>query len=356
MKFMLRIALQLLAIFIFLLICIEAIVIGVAWLIWPQLISSGNSSGHYEIFVTVLCLLLFLVTLLLIGWYLGKPLYHMVVWIRRLANGRYDPPPAWDNLRAGESGRLKFPYAIYKELFEHLRLLTRTLHLQDKTLREVEQTKREWIQGISHDLKTPLTYIAGYSAMLLHPEYRWSDTEQKQFLSVISQKAAHLQELVQDLNETVQGEIPLKAEKTDIVELVRRTVADVGSAPWAAEYLFSMDSDPDCIPVFCDTKLVTRAVRNLLVNAVVHNPAGTRITVWTSLYDDGTVEIRIKDNGVGFNETPTHRDDALHAFEPAGLGLSIARRFIEGHGGSLHVLSKPGEGSSITIRLRAEES
>lgn len=356
MNFMLRIAVQLLAIFLFLLICILSIVFGVAWLFWPQLIRTGNSSEHYEIFVVALCLLLFLATLLLIGWYLGKPLYYIVIWIRRLAHGQYVPPPEWDNLRSGKLGGLKFRYAIYKELFEHLRMLTSTLQQNDQTLREVEQTKREWIQGISHDLKTPLTYISGYSAMLAHPDYQWSDTEQREFLSVIQRKAAHLQELVQDLNETIQGGIPLKTEKADIVELVRRTVADVSSAPWAADYLFAMDADPDRITVSCDPKLVTRAVRNLLVNAVVHNPAGTRIMVRTARLYDQTEEIRIEDDGVGFNETLVNGDDSLPTLEPAGLGLSIARKFIEAHGGSLRVHSKPGEGTLLSIKLPAEQS
>jgi len=356
MNFMLRIAAQLLAIFIFLLICIQAIVLAVAWLVWPQLLRTGNSSEHYEIFVVSLCLLLFLATLLLIGWYMGKPLYFMIVWIRRLANGEYFLPPGMNDFRSGKLGKLRFPYAIYKELFGHLRVLTDTLHHNEKTLREVEQTKREWIQGISHDLKTPLTYISGYSSMLVHSDYQWSDKEKRGFLTVIHQKSTQLQELVQDLNERIQGEIPLKAENTDIVELVRRTVADVSSALWAAGYLFAMDSNPDRIGVFCDLKLMTRSIRNLLVNAVIHNPEGTRILVRVSLLEARTVEVRIEDNGVGFSETLVNQVDAAHAHQTTGLGLSIARKFIDAHGGSLHVYSKPGEGTSLSIKLKAEES
>ena len=63
MNFMLRIALQLLAAFVFLLICIQVIILGVAWLFWPDLIRTGNTSNHYEIFVVALCSVLFVVTL-----------------------------------------------------------------------------------------------------------------------------------------------------------------------------------------------------------------------------------------------------------------------------------------------------
>lgn len=117
MNFMLRIAIQLLAAFVFLLICIQVIIFGVAWLFWPDLIRTGSTSNHYEIFVVVLCSVLFVVTLLLIGWYLGKPIYIMILWIRRLVSGRFDPPPGWKDLRSDHKGTLKIPYSIYKEVF-----------------------------------------------------------------------------------------------------------------------------------------------------------------------------------------------------------------------------------------------
>ena len=159
-------------------------------------------------------------------------------------------------------------------------------------------------------------------------------------------------ELVEDLNETVNGPIPLNAENTDIVELVRRTVADVSSAPWAAVYAFVMDSEPEQLSISCDPKLMTRAIRNLLVNAVVHNPENTRIEARIKLLDHRIAEIRIKDNGVGFNQLAAR--DTQPTSEHAGLGLSIAKKFIEAHGGKITVHSSLGEGTSILIRLQAE--
>ena len=351
MNFMLRIALQLLVAFFFLFVCIQIIVIGTAWLFWPQTITDGNSSDIFTLYVLVVCALLFLLTLLLIGWYLGKPIYFIIVWIRRLANGQYDFPMRWDEIHSRRSGTLKFPYAVYKEVFEHLRVLGSTLQKNEKELRESEQAKQEWIRGISHDLKTPLTYISCYSTMLINTEYQWSETEQREFLSIIQQKSAHLKEMVQDLNETIQGQIPLKIEEVDIVELVRRAMADVSSAPWATGHLFMMDSDPEQILVNCDPKLLTRAIRNLLVNAVVHNPEGTEIAICISQLDDRMVEIEIKDNGIGFSESFIKSDVVIMPSERSGLGLSIARQLIKAHGGKLIVVSKPNEGTSLSIRL-----
>ncbi|SFJ39982.1 His Kinase A (phospho-acceptor) domain-containing protein [Paenibacillus sp. UNC496MF] len=352
---MLRIAMQLLTAFFVLFVCIQTIAIVTAWLFWPHLLLFGNRSTHYEIFVVTLCALLFLLTLLLIGWYLGKPVYFMMVWIRLLASGQYHAPHLWNELHSRKRGMLKLPYAVYKELFEHLRMLTSTLRRNEEALQESEQMKREWIRGISHDLKTPLTYISGYSAMLMNSEYRWSVEEQREFLSIIHQKAVHLQELVQDLNESPHGQFPLKAEEVDIVELVRRTVADISSAPWATGYLFTMDSEPDRIWVTCDPKLMTRAIRNLLVNAVVHNPEGTKIAVRIAQLHDRTTEIRVEDNGVGFSETLGQSEDRTSSTR-SGLGLSIANKFIEAHDGDLVIHSKPSEGTTLSIRLKATQS
>ncbi|AGN70620.1 sensor histidine kinase [Paenibacillus caseinilyticus] len=346
MKLIFRIALQLLAAFLLFLICIQLIVVAAAWLFWPELINSGTTAASHEIFFILLSGILFLLSLLLIGWYLGKPIYYMIMWIGRLANGQYDVPARWDEIHAPRRNSLKFPYAVYKELFENLRTLASTLKANEEALRKSEQTKQEWIRGISHDLKTPLTYISGYSSMLINQEYGWSETERKEFLAIIQQKAAHLQELVQDLNETVHGQIPLRTEIIDLIELVRRTAADVGSAPWAGGYLLRMDSESGPITAECDPKLITRAIRNLLVNAVIHNPEGTMITVRIAQHPDRAAEIRIEDNGIGFNET----------VERSGLGLSIAKQLIEAHGGTMNVYSKPNEGTTLSIRLQAVQS
>ncbi|MBB6733954.1 sensor histidine kinase [Cohnella zeiphila] len=353
MNFMVRVALQLLAAAVLFALCVQAVAIGAVWLIWPGAATDEQGLGSFQIFTLVLCAVLFLLTLLLIGWYLGKPVYLVMVWIRRLAGGNYESPLRWDPITR-KNGSLKIPYAVYKELFEHLRMLASTLQQNEKELRQAEQTKQEWIQGISHDLKTPLAYIAGYSAMLTNGQYRWSEAERQQFLSVIHQKATHLQELVQDLNETMEGQIPLRKEAADLAELTRRTVADIGSAPWAEGYSFSMESEPASVPFVGDPKLLTRAIRNLLVNAVVHNPEGTGIAVRLSLLPDRTAEIRIEDDGIGFAEPRSSSGES--PAERPGLGLSIARQLVEAHGGTFSIFSKPGEGTSLSIRLPLAQS
>ncbi|MCF6411434.1 sensor histidine kinase [Pseudalkalibacillus salsuginis] len=351
MKFMLRIALQLLSAFFLLFTVVQAIVIAAIYLIWPEAGADENSLNRYAIFVQVLCGVLFLLTLLVTGWYLGRPIYFIIVWIKRLANGQYDTPLRWEEIRRRKSGSLKIPYSVYREVFEHLQILAATLQKNEEDLRESERAKEEWIRGISHDLKTPLTYITGYSTILMNQEYNLTEVERREYLSIIEQKAIHLQELVHDLNENIQGQLPLKKEKSDLIELVRRAVADISSAPWANGHQFTMDSDQRRIIADIDPKLLTRAIRNLLVNAVIHNPEGTEIAVFISVEKGNTAECRIRDNGVGFIESGVQVDAATIP-KREGLGLSIAKQIIHAHGGELKMSSRPNEGTSITIKLQ----
>ncbi|MEF3302536.1 sensor histidine kinase [Paenibacillus sp. GYB003] len=351
MKFMLRVALQLLAAFFLLFVVVQSIVIATIYFIWPEAGSDENSLNRYAIFVQVLCVILFFLTLLVAGWYLGRPIYFIIVWIKSLANGKYDAPLRWEEIQPRKGGTLKRPYSVYRELFEHLQMLAATLQKNEEELRASERLKEEWIRGISHDLKTPLTYITGYSTILMNQEYGWSEAERREFLSIIQQKAIHLQELVHDLNENIQGQLPLKKDQTDLVELVRRAVADLSSAPWANGHSFKMDSDQRRIIADCDPKLLTRAIRNLLVNAVIHNPDGTEIAIFTSVVPGNIAEIKIEDNGVGFSQSGVHGDAATTSSGREGLGLSIAKQIVHAHGGELIVSSRPDEGTSIVMKL-----
>ncbi|MBW7454397.1 sensor histidine kinase [Paenibacillus sepulcri] len=348
MSFMIRIALLLLLVVVIFSLSVQLVLFVTLELLWPN---AKNSVG-LELYGLGVAGFFFLFTLLLIGWYLGKPIYGMIVWIRQLANGNYEVPESWIAIHSRKKDTLKRPYALYKELYDHLLLLTNTLKENHQDKLKSEQVKQEWIQGISHDLKTPLTYISGYSAMLLNPGYQWSEAEQKEFQSVIGQKAAHLQELVQDLNENIHTQIPIKLNEVDLIELVRRTLADVSSAPWASGYSLMLDSSETLgLVVSCDSKLLMRSLRNLLVNAIVHNPEGTEIEVHIKRGGDQIAEIDVVDNGIGINDSLSKGENATSSQGRSGLGLSIAKQLIEAHGGKMSVMSQINKGTSISIKL-----
>lgn len=301
---------------------------------------------------------MYLLSLIVYGWYVGKPIYTMMQWIRRLANGDYYVPV--HKIYSQKTHQLKGAYHVYKELINHLETLTNTLERNRRERKKLEQMKKEWMAGISHDLKTPLTYITGYSTMLSTPEFQWNQEKQQEFLLEIQRKAQHMNELIQDLNLSFQFEgsnFTLNLENQDIVELVRRTVADVASAPWADGYQLSLGTVETRLEMPIDSKLIQRALRNLLVNSIVHNPKGTRIRVTIQKLTE--IKLTIADNGKGMEEETVkhlfqryYRGTSTDAkSEGTGLGMAIAQQLIFAHQGRLYVKSHINEGTTFEIFL-----
>lgn len=348
MKVMLRTVIYLIVTFILMFVFTSLIFAAVS-MFWPNWIELG---------ATPLFILgaMYLLSLLAYGWYVGKPIYLMMQWLRRLAHGDYTIPI--NEIYSPKTQKLKGPFRVYKELIDHLETLTHTLDRNRRERKKLEQLKQEWIAGISHDLKTPLTYITGYSTMLSTPEFQWSPNKQQEFLLEIQRKAQHMNELIQDLNLSFQLEaskFPLNKEMTDLVELVRRTVADVASAPWAEDYHLSLETVETRLELSIDPKLIQRALRNLLVNSIVHNPKGTKIRVTIQKLTE--IRIAIEDNGKGMEEETLkhlfqkyYRGTSTDAHsEGTGLGMAIAQQLITAHQGRLQVQSRVNEGTTFEI-------
>ncbi|WP_173275601.1 sensor histidine kinase KdpD [Paenibacillus sp. NEAU-GSW1] len=292
------------------------------------------------------------------GLYIGRPIFYIVGKINRLADGLYSDAKASPYRKGGN--KLKRPYRLYKELVEHLERLSETLEESKNERVRLDTMQKEWIAGISHDLKTPLTYIKGYSELLLAPQYDWSEEEKTRFLSEIQQKANHMEELIGDLNLSFRLEgqqFPVNLEKGDLVEYVRRVVADAANDPRAINHIVSFETDIAHIQSQMDVKLLQRALLNLMINAIVHNPSGTHLQV--HIRKAAVVKIVIEDDGVGMNEetvarlfqkyyrgTTTERDS-----EGTGLGMAIANQIILAHNGHIEVKSVPQRGTIITISL-----
>ncbi|MGG4108845.1 HAMP domain-containing sensor histidine kinase [Paenibacillus lautus] len=292
-------------------------------------------------------------------WYLGKPLVYLMKWITLLAGDKYEAPPLKRSFYKG-NGKLKNPYHLYEGLIMHMRKLTANLQNNAMERDRMDELKREWGAGISHDLKTPLTYIKSYASMLLSPQYGWNDSEKTKFLWEIQQKTEHLEELIQDLNLSFQMDhqnIPLSATSGDIVDFVRRIAADVGNDPRASKHELNCDALEERIDASYDPKLFERALYNLLMNAVLHNPPGTTISI--SVYRDERIHIVIKDDGVGMSEETMrylfHRyyrgSTTKQKSEGTGLGMAIAKQLVLAHQGDISVTSRTNEGTAVEISL-----
>ncbi|MFB6366672.1 ATP-binding protein [Paenibacillus elgii] len=298
------------------------------------------------------------------GWYMSKPLFHLILWLKQLSKGVYQEPTDRRGKPASQGKRpdtFRHPYHLYRDLIRHMRQFTELLRRNEKERAEIEQMKQEWIAGVTHDLKTPLSYIEGYAAMLAATDYDWGEEEKRQFIRHIQEKTTQMKQLIRDLSASLQmdeGRIRLSPQEEDFVEFVRRTVIDIANRPGREEYRFSFESNVTSFNTAFDMKLLQRALQNILTNAVTHNPPMTNIEV-KLLCTDAMTSILIRDDGLGMDrEMMEHLFERYYRGMPkdtedasTGLGLSIAKQLILAHGGSLETESEPGTGVAVWIVL-----
>ncbi|HAP3611819.1 TPA: sensor histidine kinase [Enterococcus faecalis] len=315
--------------------------------------NADYSKIHQNIVITSV-IILYIVYCIFYGYYVAYPMTKIIVGIRKLASGDYD------NFR--NKNKVNPSNHLYKEVFENLEILSQSLQEEKLKREEFEKQREVWAAGVTHDLKTPLSYISGYTDMLLSKEYDWTEDEKEKFISIIRSKSDYIRELIDDLGLAFSinngFETKVNKEKIELVETLRRVVAEVANYPNNNENIFEFKSDIEQIYIMGDRRLLIRAFLNLLMNSITHNPTGTKVI--TQIIDNNTeIIIKIIDDGKGMNE-----DDIAHLFERyyrgtatdihisgTGLGMAIVKQIVELHYGTINVESKLGTGTQFIIRF-----
>lgn len=239
----------------------------------------------------------------------------------------------------------------YRHLNEHLET-----EVEDKT-REL----KEFFSVITHDMKVPLAAIQGYADLLMRSRKTPLDEKQLRFVQGISTACTHLLGMTRNMLESVKydaGRIAYFVEDFDLAEVVDEVISQIG--PQAEEKGIRMRADvpPLCRSVQGDRTKIVQVVTNLANNAVKFTPEGGAIEIRAR--DRGTlVEVEFTDTGAGIAE-----DQIPHLFEKftqfhtqegaassIGLGLYIVHKILEGHGQTIHVESRPHQGSTFTFTL-----
>ena len=227
------------------------------------------------------------------------------------------------------------------------------------------QEQKRFIADASHELRTPLAVLRGETEVALEQER--ATAEYKESLALIKDEAERLSRIVEDL-------FLLARQPIDAPSMVRETVRLdelVADCARAAQVLakqkglrLKIDGSLPAITLNGDDEMLKRMLLNLLDNAVKYTPRGGEIEIELAS-QNGDAFIMVTDNGIGIpaKEQPRifdrfYRVDKARsrALGGAGLGLSIARWIVAGHGGSLSVESAPGRGSVFTVKLPLEES
>jgi signal transduction histidine kinase len=240
--------------------------------------------------------------------------------------------------------------------------------IEDKSrqLEIANRHKSEFLANMSHELRTPLNAIIGFSEVLIERMFGEVNDKQMEYLRDIHSSGQHLLTLINDvldLSKIEAGRMELDLSCFDLGLLLENALTLVRERAQRHGLSISLEVGEGLKEWVADARKVKQVVVNLLSNAVKFTPSGGRVRVAARrLEADGRVmaEVSVADTGVGiapedqeavFDEFRQAGRDYLRKAEGTGLGLSLARRFVELHGGTLGVDSRLGEGSTFIFVL-----
>jgi signal transduction histidine kinase len=231
---------------------------------------------------------------------------------------------------------------------------------KNKLLTEVERLKTNFLSMMSHDLKTPLARIQGMADMALaHPENL--TPEQKTALQSIGTSTDELTNFISgilDLGRVESQEVKLQLQARDINSLLEEAIVKSEETAKSKNIQIIREFEP-LFSTKVDTTLMRQVFTNLIENAVKYSPNGSKILVSTEEVD-GHIQVQVADQGIGIPQ-----DELSHVFtkfyrshlvkngpiKGSGLGLFLAKYFVELHKGRITVESVPEQGSTFTVDL-----
>jgi two-component system sensor histidine kinase KdpD len=222
-----------------------------------------------------------------------------------------------------------------------------------EVLEEVDRARTALLGAVSHDLRTPLSAIAAAASDLCDQDVTFSPQQQRLLLETISERATYLDRTVEQLlaaSRLQAGAITVLAEAVELQDLVDEAKAGFPADEGARIELLLVSRPP---PVLADPVLVVVVLRNLLENALRHAPADSSVVVTGAKAGD-VVVIDVSDEGPGMADDPAAMFDAFRGDSTGpGLGLAIARGFVELHGAKLTYVDAPGGGATFEFALPA---
>ncbi len=290
-----------------------------------------------------------LVLLLLCGllgalFWMRRAVLHPVAQVsqamRRFASGR-------KRTRAPETGPTE------------LREMARTFNEMAGSLARQQDDQLTFLAGVAHDLRNPLSALQMSTALAAPGRADMSPERMQKTFALVRRQVARLDRMVGDLLDATRieaGKLELQLEERDARGLARAVVELYQATGPSHELCLSLPEAP--VPLMCDGTRIEQVLNNLVSNALKYSPAGTRVDVVVKQEGEEAM-LGVTDRGIGISaEERRHlfaafrRGSGVRGRTPgAGLGLSVARRIVEAHGGRIEVDSHPGRGSVFRVRL-----
>ncbi|OCN03024.1 two-component sensor histidine kinase [Clostridium sp. W14A] len=242
-----------------------------------------------------------------------------------------------------------------------------SINKASRILSKQNEARANWISGVSHDIRTPLSMILGYAGRIA--DNKTINSSVKDQAEIVRQQSIKIKELVQDLNLVSHLEYemqPLHKEPVRLSKLLRSYAVELLNGGLSESYPVEVGIKPAAENVIleCDSRLIMRAINNLVQNSFRHNPQGCEISL-TLDYSEAVITLTVADNGVGLSaEKLRELKESTHYMESTderlnlrhGLGLLLVRQIVEAHCGTMTIESEPGQGYQTVLCFQVQAS
>ncbi len=270
-----------------------------------------------------------------------RPLGKVTAGIRAVSRGDY-------NERVPETGPTE------------VRTLARDVNAMATSVQASQRTLREFLANVSHELKTPLTSIRGFSQAMIDGTLETPDERARaaRVIEAESKRVLHLVGELMDLSRLETGQQRMDLAPVSAAELLRHAAEVFALRGEEQDVALEMTVPPEDLLVAADFERIEQVLGNLIDNAFRHSPAGGAVHITASTNKDGLVEFTVRDEGSGIAA-----DDLPHVFDRfyrsadetagsgAGLGLAISREIVRAHGGEIRASSHGSDGSVFSFTV-----
>jgi two-component system sensor histidine kinase KdpD len=261
----------------------------------------------------------------------------------------------------GITGRIldRYDHDLLLAFANHIALTVERAQLREQAMRtelleEIDRLQKTLIGAVSHDLRTPLATIKISASTLGNPEADLGTEERQELLDLIEEQVDRLNRLVTnllDMSRVQSGALELHRQAVAVVDLVTEAVRGLGHA---GQRRFDLELADDLPLVDVDHLLIGQVLTNLLENASRYAPDKTPVTISARAGENGSVEVSVTDSGPGVR--PGDRALVFQIFTGrsaggSGVGLWIAKAFVEAHGGTIWVEDADGHGARFSFTL-----
>lgn len=251
---------------------------------------------------------------------------------------------------------------LLSELAVNINKTSDILQTQSRQLRKKETARANWIAGVSHDIRTPLSMVMGYAGQLENDMHLSEDNRKK--ATVIVQQSKRMRNLINDLNLASKLEYnmqPIHPERQNLVAIVRQVVVDFINMNIDEKYTIEWETDENLTscPVCIDKDLIKRAVSNLIQNSINHNEQGCKIYVSVTVENSKCI-VTVADDGMGatdeqiekLNHSPHYMVcDENTSEQRHGLGLLIVKQIIAAHNGKVKISHSEYSGFKVELEI-----